>query len=414
MDYKAAAGLSVDILENLNFLISYTGGEGFQTFRGPALVPIANNVFYYEVKIEECGADAIAIGFGPTEFELDKCVGRQLGTHAYASDGKFLGGPSVDGFIRGKKQFGAGHTIGAGVDLRCTPGKIIYTWNGLLKSGNNLYSTASGRLHSCITLANGQDKIRTNFGPNFMYPLASMGIHQMMFDPNMSYGPQQLSMYPQQQQQQLRFQQQQNLMQRQRTMAAGSGAIPTNQPHQQKAAFATAQTAQNYAGMVNTSSTVLTDAGNVAGPSSCAVVQNMLNCPSGKVTVNILQLPELVQSEISGMEQRFHFDPNVALCPDSNSFIINCILKREEVPSLRLIVPRNYPAGTVSVERVVLDLNWFSFDDLQREIYEQLDKQPAQGIAGILNIWDTTVQQFYSGQMPQASYQDFGGFSSNF
>uniref|UniRef100_A0A914GXR7 B30.2/SPRY domain-containing protein n=1 Tax=Globodera rostochiensis TaxID=31243 RepID=A0A914GXR7_GLORO len=158
MDFGAASGLSVNMLEDLNFLISYTGGEGFQTFRGPALVPIANNVFYYEVKIEECGADAIAIGFGPTDFELDKCVGRQLGTHAYASDGKFLGGPSVDGVIKGKKQFGAGHTIGAGVDLRCTPEKIIYTWNGLLKSGNNLYSTASGRLHSCITLANGQDK----------------------------------------------------------------------------------------------------------------------------------------------------------------------------------------------------------------------------------------------------------------
>uniref|UniRef100_A0A914GX44 Mediator of RNA polymerase II transcription subunit 15 n=1 Tax=Globodera rostochiensis TaxID=31243 RepID=A0A914GX44_GLORO len=284
-------------------------------------------------------------------------------------------------------------------------------------------------------------------------PFYSGGPHQQ---PTSNAQPiDQSSMYPQQQQQQqLQFQQQQHLVQRQRTMAAGSAAMPTNQPHQQKA-FATAQTAQNYAGMVNTSSTVLTDAGKtvaapaqwpngatpvedlyssmddllpvpteqpgaeLAAPSSCAVVQNMqnlmgVNCPSGKVTVNILQLPELVQSEISGMEQRFHFDPNVELSPDSNSFIIKCILKREQVPSLRLIVPRNYPAGTVSVERAVLDLDSFSFDDLQNTIHEQLGKQPVQGIADILNIWDTTVQQFYSGQMPQASYQDFGGFSSNF
>lgn len=71
------------------------------------------------------------------------------------------------------------------------------------------------------------------------------------------------------------------------------------------------------------------------------------------------------------------------------------------MPPLRLVIPRNYPAGAVTVERAVLDLgkylmnfcfnlnlpDSFSFDDLQNTIHEQLGKQQARGITDILNIW---------------------------
>uniref|UniRef100_A0A183C431 DUF2924 domain-containing protein n=1 Tax=Globodera pallida TaxID=36090 RepID=A0A183C431_GLOPA len=51
-----------------------------------------------------------------------------------------------------KKHFRAGHTIGERVNLQSEPAKMIYTWNGVLKSGNNLFVTEGGKLHPFITL----------------------------------------------------------------------------------------------------------------------------------------------------------------------------------------------------------------------------------------------------------------------
>lgn len=46
----------------------------------------------------------------------------------------------------------------------------------------------------------------------------------------------------------------------------------------------------------------------------------------GKVTVNILHLPEMVRGELNSVEQRFQFDPTVELNTDANAFIVKCIL----------------------------------------------------------------------------------------
>ncbi|KAL3099752.1 hypothetical protein niasHS_000236 [Heterodera schachtii] len=287
--------------------------------------------------------------------------------------------------------------------------------------------------------------------------------HQQQ-QPNMMYNSQQQQqMLFHQQQQQL--QQQMMMQQRQqqhRQMVAAATAPPAAGTTQHKAEFGGVQAGQPTAQMGNYASSTAGGGGMAAdGPSAVSSVaqqqhqwpgsvtpvedlyssmDDLLPVPSeqresaghfggavtssanmaamgsgggiGKVTVNILHLPEMVRGELNSVEQRFQFDPTVELNTEANAFIVKCILKREQVPPLRLVIPRNYPAGTVTVERTALDLDSFSFDDLQNAIHDELDKQPAQGITDTLNVWDNTVQQFYSGQMPQSNYQDFAGFSN--
>ncbi|KAL3122011.1 hypothetical protein niasHT_004133 [Heterodera trifolii] len=132
-----------------------------------------------------------------------------------------------------------------------------------------------------------------------------------------------------------------------------------------------------------------------AGTSSANMAVMSSGGGIGKVTVNFSELPEMVRGELNSVEQRFQFDPTVELNTDANAFIVNCILRREQVPPLRLVIPRNYPAGTVTVERTALDLDSFSFDDLQNAIYKEMNKQLAQGITDTLNFWDNTIEKFY-------------------
>lgn len=134
---------------------------------------------------------------------------------------------------------------------------------------------------------------------------------------------------------------------------------------------------------------------------------------SSGITVNISQLPDAIRSEIADLEQRFQFDPSVEIASDMNSFVIKCILRSQQVPPLRLIIPRGYPVGSVTVERAILDLDSFYFDDLQNFIHEQFGKLNSRTITDILNTWENAVQQFYaSGQMGQNNFEDFSGFTN--
>ncbi|KAL3070186.1 hypothetical protein niasHT_039379 [Heterodera trifolii] len=274
--------------------------------------------------------------------------------------------------------------------------------------------------------------------------------------------PQQQMLFHQQQQQQLQQQMmmQQRQQQQHRQMVASATAPPAAGTTQHKAEFGGVQAGQPAAQMGNYASSAAGGGGMAPaadGPSavnSAAQQQNqwpgsvtpvedlyssmddLLPVPSeqresaghfggvvsssanmaamgsgggiGKVTVNILHLPEMVRGELNSVEQRFQFDPTVELNTDANAFIVKCILKREQVPPLRLVIPRNYPAGTVTVERTALDLDSFSFDDLQNAIYKEMNKQPAQGITDTLNFWDNAIKkyyfslhQLYSGQIHQ-------------
>ncbi|KAL3076820.1 hypothetical protein niasHT_033722 [Heterodera trifolii] len=46
----------------------------------------------------------------------------------------------------------------------------------------------------------------------------------------------------------------------------------------------------------------------------------------GKVTVNILHLPEMVRVKLNRVEQRFQYDPTIELNTDANALIVKCIL----------------------------------------------------------------------------------------
>ena len=99
---------------------------------------------------------------------------------------------------------------------------------------------------------------------------------------------------------------------------------------------------------------------------------NSLNNPSffdSNVSTNMLQLNDVICSEFNALESRFQFDHNFETSSDGQFIIIKCILsktfhkvivvyvisEREKVPSLRLIIPRNYPIGIPYVERAMQD-----------------------------------------------------------
>ncbi|KAI1731788.1 med15 subunit of mediator complex non-fungal domain-containing protein [Ditylenchus destructor] len=125
--------------------------------------------------------------------------------------------------------------------------------------------------------------------------------------------------------------------------------------------------------------------------------------------VSAAQLSDHVRNELMAMDKRFLFDNNVEMTQDG--FTIRCSLRREQVPQMRIVVPRNYPASAPTVERAVLDLDSFYYDDLQNAIHDQLSKTMPRTITDILNTWDNTVLQFYnsgSSQMiPNTNFEDF-------
>uniref|UniRef100_A0A0M3IM82 Mediator of RNA polymerase II transcription subunit 15 n=1 Tax=Ascaris lumbricoides TaxID=6252 RepID=A0A0M3IM82_ASCLU len=78
-------------------------------------------------------------------------------------------------------------------------------------------------------------------------------------------------------------------------------------------------------------------------------------------------------------------------------------LDSQPVPPLRLVVPRTYPAGQLSVDRAALDLDSFFFDDLQNVIHERLARPGLSTIADYLETWESTVRSYYMGQQQQTS-----------
>jgi len=123
--------------------------------------------------------------------------------------------------------------------------------------------------------------------------------------------------------------------------------------------------------------------------------------------VGIAQLNDSVRSELASMESRFSFDPSVEMTNDGMMYLVRCMLKREQVPPMRIVIPRNYPNALPTVERAVLDLESFYYDDLQNAIHDQLNKLAPRNIVDILNTWDNTVASFSSNQVPSANFEDF-------
>nr|CAD2181311.1 unnamed protein product [Meloidogyne enterolobii] len=251
-------------------------------------------------------------------------------------------------------------------------------------------------------------------------PYSSSG---MMID--QKYQPPQYSTYTSQQQQQYPQQQQRqtygsNVIDNTNTMSVSNQPIMTQQMQQQQWPTSTGDTAIDdlYSSMDDLLP-VPTEQQTPSSSNSGRPLDNMLGSgnvggrPSG-ITVNISQLPDAIRSEIAELEQRFQFDSIVEIASDMHSFVIKCILRSQQVPPLRIIIPRGYPVGAVSVKREILDLDSFYFDDLQNYIHEQFGKLNSRTITDILNTWESAVQQFYENeQMGQNNnFEDFSGFTN--
>jgi hypothetical protein len=135
---------------------------------------------------------------------------------------------------------------------------------------------------------------------------------------------------------------------------------------------------------------------------------------SAASTAAIMHINEAARSELAQVENRFIFDTNVEMTADGQSHVVKCTLKREQVPSLRLVIPRSYPSSPPSAERAVLDIDSFYYDDLQNAIHDQINKLGPRSIVDLLNTWDNTVQQFYSGPQMASNAFDELLSSSNF
>uniref|UniRef100_A0A914LCC2 Mediator of RNA polymerase II transcription subunit 15 n=2 Tax=Meloidogyne incognita group TaxID=654580 RepID=A0A914LCC2_MELIC len=183
-------------------------------------------------------------------------------------------------------------------------------------------------------------------------PYSSSG---MMID--QKYQPQQYSTYTSQQQQYPQQQRQtygSNVIDNTNTMSVSNQPIMTQQMQQQQWPTSTGDTAIDdlYSSMDDLLP-VPTEQQTPSSSNSGRPLDNMLGSgnvggrPSG-ITVNISQLPDAIRSEIAELEQRFQFDSIVEIASDMHSFVIKCILRSQQVPPLRIIIPRGYPVGAVS------------------------------------------------------------------
>ncbi|VDK43892.1 unnamed protein product [Anisakis simplex] len=115
------------------------------------------------------------------------------------------------------------------------------------------------------------------------------------------------------------------------------------------------------------------------------------------------QLPEAARRELLALSERFTVDPSIELAPTSTAVIVKCNLNSYPVPPLRLVIPRTYPNGQLSVDRAVLDLDSFFFDDLQNVIHERLARPGLSTISDYLENWESIVRSYYMGQQQQTS-----------
>ncbi|MFH4978789.1 hypothetical protein AB6A40_005498 [Gnathostoma spinigerum] len=107
------------------------------------------------------------------------------------------------------------------------------------------------------------------------------------------------------------------------------------------------------------------------------------------------QLPESARCEFMSLPETFIVDPNFEQTQDSSGVIVKCTLTSYPVPPLRLVIPRTYPNGMITVDRAALDLDSFFFDDLQNVIHEQLARPGLRTITDYLTAWEATVRNYH-------------------
>lgn len=104
-------------------------------------------------------------------------------------------------------------------------------------------------------------------------------------------------------------------------------------------------------------------------------------------------LNETARKELQILDARFEIDPNHQR-HDANHIIVVCKIRNQQFPPLRLVVPTTYPAGNVTVDRAVIDLDAYLYDDLQNSVYERLSRPGLSSITDYLNAWEEQVNQY--------------------
>ncbi|KAL3120498.1 hypothetical protein niasHT_000616 [Heterodera trifolii] len=131
----------------------------------------STNCFYFEISIKTM-KNCVAVGFtAQRQVPSNAYLYALNGTYAWLSDGILWKNCSFTKGTCRKCSYGAGDTVGCGIDLATR--KIFFTKNGIRLDSADLRLYLSipsdvGQLFPFVSLCDFDDKIETNFGPNFM------------------------------------------------------------------------------------------------------------------------------------------------------------------------------------------------------------------------------------------------------
>ncbi|KAL3120505.1 hypothetical protein niasHT_000623 [Heterodera trifolii] len=115
------------------------------------------------------------VGFiAQRQVPLDEPIHAIKCTYAYVSEGYLWKSSSYTNGTAKRCSYGAGDTVGCGIDLANR--KIFFTKNGIPLDKDNLRLSFSipsdvGQLFPFVSLCDFDDQIETNFGPNLMMPV---------------------------------------------------------------------------------------------------------------------------------------------------------------------------------------------------------------------------------------------------
>lgn len=118
--------------------------------------------------------------------------------------------------------------------------------------------------------------------------------------------------------------------------------------------------------------------------------QNSMNNGQSMPRAN---LNDTARKELQALETRFEIDQTHPR-HDANHFIVSCKIRGQPFPPLRLVVPVTYPSGNVSVDRTVIDLDAYLYDDLQNVVHERLSRPGLTSLSDYLNAWEEQVNQY--------------------
>ncbi|CAI5445193.1 unnamed protein product [Caenorhabditis angaria] len=116
-------------------------------------------------------------------------------------------------------------------------------------------------------------------------------------------------------------------------------------------------------------------------------------------------LNEAARKEMQTMESRFDINMNTER-HDANHVIVSVKQRNQPFPPLRLVIPSNYPAGTVSVDRAAIDIDSYLYDDLQNVVHERLLQPGLTTITDYLNAWEEQVTRYCQNQSQSGGMLD--------